>query len=80
MRHNGFAAIDRDVQRKLDEAFESGDPEKIRKAKQHAKETASMCNGSMIGGIIGTIVCPIPVLGTYIGAGIGAFLGYKSAE
>lgn len=74
----GFGRMDRDIQRRLKEAQESGDPERIKREEQFAKESYNMGTGAIIGGIIGTIICP--GAGSYIGAAIGGLFGHESAK
>jgi outer membrane lipoprotein SlyB len=70
--------LDHAIQKDVKRPYESGDPERIKKAQQEASETYATSSGAMIGGVLGSFICP--GLGTWIGAGIGAVIGNKVAK
>lgn len=74
----GWQRMDRDIQRGLDEAGESGDPEEIEREIQFAKEAYAAGTGVMIGGAVGSLI--LPGVGTVIGAAIGGFFGNSVAK
>lgn len=74
----GFRRMDESIQRSIEEAERSGDPDKIKEAHQFARESYGMGTGVIIGGIVGTIL--FPGVGTYVGAAIGGFFGHESAK
>lgn len=75
---SGWSRMDRDIQKRLEKAHESGDPERIKREHQAANEAYGMGTGAIVGGVIGSFICP--GLGTYLGAAIGGFFGHESAK
>jgi predicted acyltransferase (DUF342 family) len=70
--------MDRDIQRRLREAEESGDPERIQQEQQFAKENYNMGTGAIVGNIVGNIICP--GLGGLIGGLLGGYVGHESSK
>jgi hypothetical protein len=70
--------LDRAVQRDIERARETGDPEKIREAQQRANETYAVGAGTTIGSMVGSLIAP--GIGTFIGGVVGGILGNEAAK
>ena len=75
---NGFGRTDDGIQKRLRDAETSGDPERIKKEQQFAKETYAAGTGATIGGAIGLLLAG-PV-GLWVGGVVGGFIGNESAK
>lgn len=71
----GWQMMDRQIQRRIDEAKATGDPKKIQEAYDDANISYAEGTGAIICATIGTLV--FPVVGTIVGGVIGHFLGAK---
>lgn len=78
MAHRGSVRMDQAIQKRLDAARDSGDPEHIKREIQFANESYAMGTGATVGATVGTYICP--GLGTIIGGIVGGFFGHKIAE